>query len=461
MRQINLTNKVILSSLYSLFLLNTLSAKDILKEYTCGQSFNGEKNERYSCKTIQVKQAIDKKIIKIKDFKTLFTAIGTDSFLELYQSKKNQKLLDDIFINDYTHTFLIYKKVVNFKEVLEENLEEFNTTKEDFIKEISLGGEFIALIHIQTHSKDKYEKIRKKISNKLLTFSNIKALRKKLLEIEKNYDIKIKNYISDNLPLQPTDDINTLFNNFENFEMLIKGENTPIALKYYHDKKESLRSILNAYYLKNNLNYIKKHPQEFKISDSINKYAKKYYNVNQALVHYAKSRDKNCTIKIPSLPARYNASLIINPIKTLPFTYSIKEENVKVDYPRIDKNIKFSFSLQIHDEIKRDAKVIIETTNLTIKSNNKIIATEKNAHIKVDTFVNYPKLLFSKINSSSLGSIEESFIFNKYEQEKKIKGFGPIKEATCGYKVSIKTNKLQFYCKEIKLKPLDITFKHK
>ncbi len=450
-----------ISSLCSLLLLNTLSAKDILKEYICGQNFSRGKNKHYSCKTIQVKQAVYEKIIEIKDFKTLFTAIGTNTFAELFQSKKNQKLLNDTYINNYTHTYLIYKKVVNFKEILDEVPKGYDNTKENFIKEKSLGGEFIALIHIKTHSKDEYKRINKKISKKLLTFSKIEKFKKKLLEIELLYDIKIKNYIIDNLSLQPTDNIHTLFNNFENFEKLIKGKNTPITLKYNHDKNESLTSILDAYYLKNNLNYIKKHLQEFKISDSINEYAKKYNKVNKALEHCTMNRDKNITIKRPSLPIRYDASLIIDSIKTPPFKYSIKEENVKARYPRIDENIKFSFSLQIREDIKRDAKVIIETINLTVKANNRIIGTEKNSHIKLDTFVNYPKLLFVKINSNNIGEIEENFIFNKYEQRKKIKGLSLIQEATCGYKVDIKTNKLQFYCKNIELKPLDITFKHK
>lgn len=458
-----MTNKIIISSLTSLFLLSSLSAENILKNYECGQILNNTSIEKHTCKIKQVKQEVQTKISKITNYQELFKKLEIDSFLELYQSKKSQKLLNNIFINDYTLTYLIYKKVVNFKNKLEDNTGEYNSTKSNFINQIDLGGEFVALIHIKIHSKDDYKNISKKISKKILTLSNIDTFQNILSEIEKTHEIIIKNYITENITINPSNNIETLFQNIKRFEKEIKGESEPIALYYYHDKKSTLSNILDYHYHKNNLYYIKTHPQEFKITKHLLTYAKEFHNIEEALSQQRKHNtlDTNITINKETLPRRYDASLDLPPIDTVAFSYTIKNENTQVNYPRIDNNIKFKFSLKLREDITRKGKVIIETIQLNIKENEKLIAHEENSYIKLDTFVNYPKVLFSKITNNSIGSIETEFTFDRYEQGKKIKGVGLIKEAICGYKIEASSNNIVFGCKEIKLKPLNIEFKHK
>ncbi len=444
-----------------MLLLNTLSAKNILKDYECGQSFESQNIDKYNCKTVQIRQNVETKIAKIISYKDLYQKIGIDTSLELYKSKKSQKLLNNIFINDYTLTYLIYKKVVNFKKMIDNDFKEHTSAKTNFIKEIDLGGEFIALIHIKTNSKDDYKKISKKINKKVLSFSAIASFQNILSEIEETHEIKIKNFISENISITPSNELNTFFLNVKDFERTIKGDSEPVKLYLYNDKQDSLSNILNYYYLKNNLYYIKTHPEEFTKNKTIYKYAKDYNMIEQALTYQRRKNitDQNITIDIESLPTRYDASLDIAPIIIPPFSYKIKKENIKVNYSRINKDIKFKLYLQLREEIKRKGKVIIETINLDIKENNKQIAKEENSYIRLDTFVNYPKLFFSKIDNNSIGSIEAEFIFNRYEQEKKIKGSGLIQEATCGYEID-NTNQLHFGCKKIKLKALDILFKH-
>ena len=456
-----MTNKIIISTLVSFLLVNTLSAKNILKEYQCGQNFESQNIDKYNCKTVQIPQSIVKNISKIKSYKDLYQKIGIDTSWELYKSKKSQKLLNDIFFNDYTLTYLIYKKVVNFTEILDEDLQEQNSTKNNFIKKINLGGEFIALIHIKTNSNDDYKKISKKITKKVLSYSDINTFQKIVSEIEKTHEIKIKNFISENNSITPSNDLNTVFSNAKNFEKTIKGESEPLKLYLYHDNKKSISNILDYYYHKNNLYYIKTHPKQFIKNKTLHQHAKEYDKIAQALTYQKRKNivDQNITIDKTILLKRYDASLDIQPIIIPPFSYKIKKENIHVNYLRVDKNIKFKLLLKLREEIKRKGKVIIETIKIDIKENNHQIAKEENSLIRLDTFVNYPKLVFSKIDNNSIGSIEEEFIFDRYEQDKKIKGIGLIKEATCGYKVDT-TNQIHFGCTEIKLKALDIRFKH-
>ena len=458
-----MTNKIIISSLTSILLLNSLSASNILKKYECGQTINNTSVDKHTCKIKQIKQEVETKISKITNYQELYQKLNIFSVLELYQSKKSQNFLKNIFINDYTLTYLLYKKVVNFKNKVEDDIAEYSNIKNNFITQIDLGGEFITLIHIKTNSLDDYKNISKKINKKVLTLSNIETFKNILLEIEKSHEIKIKNYITENLSQNTSNDLKTLFQNINRFEDEIRWDNEPIAIYHFHDKKSALMHILDYYYYKNNLYYLKTHPQEFKKTKPLITYAKELNNIQEILTHKRKYNivDSNNTINKVTLPTRYNASLDFPPVDTVAFSFTIKKENIQVNYPRINKNIKFNFSLKIREDITRKGKVIIETIHLNIKENNKVIADEENSYIKLDTFVNYPKVLFSKITNNTIGSIDTEFTFDKYEQERKIKGVGLIKEAICGYKIEESSKNIVFRCKEIKLKALNIEFKHK
>jgi len=452
-----LTNKYIISAVTSLLLISPLTAQNIYDKFECGQGISTKDYQTFPtpiknsyCKNKRVNQNVIEKIVKIKNYQDLFQQIGIKNFYALQKSKKSKKFLQDMSLNDYTHTYLLYKKVVNFTDTLE-TLNENNLTKKNFITEIKRGGEFISLIHIHTNSSNDYKRLDKTLKRNFITALN---------KVNKTHQVSIKSYTTEGLKLIPSSDLSEHMKNFKNFEKNIKGEAQTINLSTYYNSQENLEDILKNYYYKNNLHYIKTHPEEFKETNS--SYARVYHDITQTLAKIERNKNIHNTIMIEKLqlPKRYSASLDIAPIQFPSFSYFIKNENIKKNYPRIDGTIQFNFLLHIREDIKRDGKVIIETVNATIKANNALLAKEENSHIKLDTFINYPKLYFNNIKKNNIGTIEETYTFESYSQEKKIKGTGIIKEAICGYELNPINQKLKFGCKEIKLNPLQIEFKH-
>ena len=460
-----MTNKIILSTLTSLLIVSNIYADDILKDINCGDEFNQTtfksiptKREK-NCQIIPIKQEVIQKIVKIKNYQELFSILGLKNPYRLYHDKKYKKILDDFYINDYTLTFLFYKRVTNFKNILE-NPQENNNSKLNYIQEVDLGGEYVALIHIKTNSQEDYKKTAKKLTKKILSFSNIDKLQSIFTKLLQTHDLRLKEYITDNINIEKSYNLQDFFTNIKTFEHNIKYENQPITFSVTNPKYSPIHTLLKYYHIKNNLYYIKTHPKEFQIKDPLY-YAKAYDKITKKLTKMSRKNiiDENLSLPVIQFPKRYEASLEINPIHTKAFSYHIKSATILKTYPRIDEKSHFTMMLQLQLDIQRNGKVLIETIHTTIKENNKVLIKEEDSHIKLDTYVNFPKLRFSKIKKFSYGIIETTFIFDKYEKEKKVKGTGLIEEATCGYKID-KSHKIDFSCKNIVLKPLDIEFSH-
>lgn len=459
-----MTKKIFTSAIISLYLQQPISAKNYLDDLTCGHTIDlstyqisKQPLENTSCTLHKIKPIIIKKIVKIPNYQSLFKIIGIDNFYMLYHSHKGRKFLNDTDVNAYTLTYLIYKKVVNFKNSID-YVSDIQNKQKIIIQEKEIGGEFISLIHIKTASKSDYEKIEKKLNKDILSFKHIDQLYHSLTKLSQLYPIKIKNYITENLPLYPTDNLEENIKNVKNFENIIKGEGEVIKINTgVHKYSTQLDSLTNLYNLKNNIFYITKHSNEFKLNKPLAYYLKKYNELEQATTK-KRVQDQNLTSIVIKLPSRHRYSAEIPPIVLPKFSYKTKPKSMQGSYKRINDAITLHIFLSLKEEIRRRGKVLIETINIKTKADNKLIINETNSNIKLDTYINYPTLLMQKINNNRIGTLDIKFKLDKYKQEKNVKGRGLIKKAKCGYELI--NNKIIIHCDNIELKPLNINFKH-
>jgi hypothetical protein len=460
-----LTNKILFSTILSLSLIGTLDAKNSLKDIACGEEFNTTSFatttliDENICKTIPIKQDIKRHMVRIDNYQNLFNILDIKHKSRLYHDKRVMKILNDFYINDYTLTYLFYKKVTNFKQKVEDSFKEL-TIDRDIIENVDLGGEYIGLLHIKTDAEESYQKIKKKVSKKLLQYEKLDRLKTLLTKIVPEDNIIIKEFSTEHPNLEKSTDLKSFLNNYQQFENNIIGENQPIAFHTTKVLKDDLSQLLHLYNQRNNLYYIKTHPKQFKLKDKI-LYTKAFAAIEKKLRFLKRdpNSENNITTKDIVLPTRYYKNVDIPPIKIDTFSYEVKSKNIQVDYPRIKEKSYFTFNLELQLAIKRHGKVIIKQIKSSLKEDETAIAVQQESQILLDTFVNYEKLKFHKIKNYTYGTLQVKLKFDKYEQEKRIQGFGLIKEATCGYKID-HNHALKFYCKNIILKPLDIAFLH-
>ncbi len=404
----------------------------------------------FEIKTDLYEKNIKKKIVKIKNFEHLLDEIGMEKTFSIFKSKKIKNLLSNSQINDYTHTYLIYKRVTNFKNSLQ-NAEMGKRYGDSYIDSIEIGDEFIALVHIKTNSQNEYKKIDKILDKKVLSFEKIDELTKRFEEISKTHIVSFKNSSITNIKelLKKAKTINQDIPYKVNLKSYKNGfiiNSQPIIIEY-----------LKALQAQNNLKYIRRNSEQFD-----NK--KTFINETQELSKIVRDIERNSLHLIKKLPKsikypkRYQAYISDNDIKITPF--NLPEQKIKKNYPKISDEIIFTLHYDFKLRVKNSGKVIILDWIKTIKERDKEIQKDNNSKIILDSYINYKNLKATNIVGNSYGSLTFKTVFNSYEKSKKIKGQGIIKSAICSYKVLNEVGELQMQCEDIELKELKIKFKH-
>ncbi len=407
----------------------------------------------FEIKTDLYEKNIEKKIVKIDNFEHLLDEIGMEKTFSIFKSKKIRDLLSNSKINNYTQTYLIYKRVTNFKNSLQD-AKIGKKYGDSYVDSIEIGDEFIALVHIKTNSQNEYKKIDKILDKKVLNFENANELSKRFEEISKTHIVSFKNSSSQNIK-ELLEDAKTI-----NRELPYK-----VNLKSYKDTKiikqiPVIKEYLKALQVQNNLKYIKRNSKQF------NNNKKTFINETRELSKIVVDIEKNSshlTKKLKKLietikyPKQYLAYIDDKNLK-LPLL-QLQTQKIEKMYPKILDKIEFTLHYDFKLRVKNSGKVIILDWTKTIKEGEKEIQKDTNSKILLDSYINYKNLKATNIVGNSYGSLTFKTTFNSYEKSKKVKGGGIIKSAICGYKLTL-TQELKMQCEDIELKELKIKFKH-
>ena len=392
-------------------------------------------------------QEVEQKIVEIKSFEALLDALSIEKTFSILKHKKIKKLLSNTNINDYTVTYLIYNKVTNFKNLLLTK-EDCNTT---YINSIDIGGEFIALIHIKTNSKNTYKKIKKmKVS-----WKNIDKFEKELTQYSEI--ITFKNIITADETIFPANNLKTLIQNAKTFSDDIKNHEVPYKVYLKNDtNKTSIKPYLDALQAVNNLEFIRRNPEQF--SNTIEVMQSK--DISKYLTNI--SEDKidilNNVLKKIIYPKRHSA--YTDNISTIIPSINLPTKKIEKQYPKILEDVILSVNYDFKVQIQNSGKVVLLKWIKTVKESNKLIHKEENSKIIFDSYINFKDLKASHINGNSIGTISFNTKFDSYEKSKCLQGEGIIDSADCGYKVIDKNGTLEIGCNNIKLKRLEIKFEN-
>ncbi len=407
----------------------------------------------FEIKTDIYEKNIEKKIVKIRNFKHLLDEIGMEKTFLIFKSKKIKNLLSTSQINNYTHTYLIYKRVTNFKNSLQD-AKIGKKYGDSYIDSIEIGDEFITLVHIKTNSQNEYKKIDKILDKKILNFEKIDELAKRFKEISKTHIVSFKN--------SSTTDIKELL---EKAKTLNRDIPYKVNLKSYKNSsiinsQPIIIEYLKALQAKNNLKYIRRNSEQFDNNrtfiNETRELSKIIQDIERGSLHLTKKIKK--LLKSIKYPKRHQAYMSNKNLKIHPF--NLPEQKIKKKYPKISNEILFTLHYDFKLRVKNSGKVIILDWTKTIKETDEKIQKDNNSKILLDSYINYKNLKATNIVGNSYGSLTFKTVFNSYEKSKKIKGQGIIKSATCSYKVLNEIGELQMECKDIELKELKIKFKH-
>ncbi len=406
----------------------------------------------FEIKTDLYEQNIVKKIVKINNFEHLLDEIGMEKTFSIFKSKKIKNLLSNSQINNYTHTYLIYKRVTNFKNSLQDAT--INKKHGDsYIDSIEIGDEFIALVHIKTNSKNEYKKIDKILDKNILNFEKADELIKRFEEISKTHIVSFKNSSSQNIK-KLLKDAKTI-NREIPYKVNLKSYNNTKIIK----QTPVIKEYLKALQAQNNLKYIKRNSEQFDnkktFINETRELSKIILDIEKNSSHLTKNL-KKLLIKI-KYPKQHLAYIDDNFIK-LPLLQLQREKLLK-RYPKISDEIEFTLHYDFKLKIKNSGKVIILDWTKTIKEGEKEIQKNTNSKIILDSYINYKNLKATNIVGNSYGFLTFKTKFNSYEKSEKIKGRGIIKSATCNYKLTL-SQELQIQCNDIELKELNIKFIH-
>jgi len=392
-------------------------------------------------------QEIEHKIVQIKNFEALLDALNIEKTFSVLKHKKIKKLLSNTNINNYTLTYLIYNKVTNFKSVLISR-EDCNAT---YIDAIDIGGEFIALIHIKTNSVNEYKKIKKM----KFSWNNINKFEK---ELDKYSDaVTFKNIITADETIFPANTLKTLIENAKTFSKDIKNHEVPYRVHLKNDtNKTSIKPYLEALQAVNNLEFIRRNPEQFpKSKDNLQS---KIISRHLTNITEEKIKILEQILNKINYPKRYNA--YTNNICTTIPVLNLTSKKIEKKYPKILEDTVLSVKYDFIIQIQNRGKVVLLKWIKTVKESNKLIHKEANSKIIFDSYINFKDLKASHINGNNIGSISFKTKFDSYEKNRYLKGQGIIEGADCGYKIIDKNGTLEIECNNIKLKKLDIKFEH-
>ena len=441
-------------AIFSLFL--QLNALPFHEDFQIGLGFDQNSStikpspfNDYEIKTNVYKQNIEKKIVKIDNFEHLLDEIGMEKTFSIFKSKTVKQLLSNSQINDYTHTYLIYKRVANFKNSLQlEKSEIAKEYKDCYIDSIEIGDEFIALVHIKTNSLNEYEKIEKILDKKILKFERADELEKKFEEISKTHVISFKNTPTTNIKELITA-ANTINRDIP-YKVNIKNyKNNPLIKEY-----------LKALQTLNNLEYIRRNSEQFVNHKTLKNQKRELSKYLLMIEKGSKDVSKNLqkllkSIEYPQQHKAYigNKNLRIPKLQLPSITITKK-------YPKISDKTIFTLHYDFKLMIKNSGKVIILDWTKTLKDGKNLIQKDTNSKILLDSYINYKNLKATNIVGNNYGSLTFTTTFDSYEKNIQIKGQGIIDSADCNYKVIDENGTFEIKCDNIKLKELNIKFEH-
>jgi hypothetical protein len=411
-----------------------------------------------------------KKIREIKSYEELFDELDLEKNFLSYEFKITKKLLNDQHINRYTLTYLIYNRITNYQSrlfvdepnqiTIDKNFQRLYGDK--YINSIDFGGEYIALIHIKTNSQSDYKKIEKILNKKLLTWKHIDKFKEKIEELSSENLISYKNIIIADKSLIPSNNINDLVENAKKFAHYIQNRSIPYRTKFNsfidNNNTNNLVPYLKAKFVSNNFDFIKRNKEQFKDDINLNslKNIRSFLSKTEKYHCYPEKEFINSLIHV-KYPKRYKYSLIDKPIKLEPI--NLPKNIVTKKYEKISEKITLKLKYEFEIKIKNSGKVVILNWIKTIYENNNITHKEKNSKILLDSYINFRGLKALNITNNSYGALIYKTKFDSYEKNQTVTGEGIIKEANCGYTID-RIGTIDFLCKDIKLKDLNIKFKH-
>ncbi len=420
----------------------------------------------------------------------------------LLQNSKKEAFFEDSLIDDYSLNYLLDVKVINSFEILKnpklskeaqkllKNSKEFKKLYGDyFINGILKGGEFLALIKINTNSKLDYKNIKRDIDLLNLKWSKKDRFLKILKNLSKNHQIDIKNLIISNSEILPSDNLEDLFKNAEIFPSKIYSDSVDIEmiLTPYEQLKSSIDNkiskkiktiYLNYQTLKNDLFFILRNDSQFRFN---------LLKKKQQLINYKKLMDllsdnfllmklnyqrfikgeinyediiKNIEFKKEyeeiEIPQRYKATI---PNK------KVKVPSKKIFATNKGKNIKDHnntkapwIDLLSYFHIEKNGKILFLTSKIEAKNSKGEFLQKENNEIVLDTYIDFPGLRFIDIKNKK-GELFTNTL-NSKNNWKKFKGEGVIKSAYCGYDIEGEEKRESMGCVEINFKDLKIDFEH-
>jgi hypothetical protein len=411
-----------------------------------------------------------KKIIQIKSYEELFDELGLEKQFYSLESKIVKKLLNNQYINNYTLTYLIYNRVINYQtklyiqEPVTINIDNNFTNHygTSYINSIDFGGEYIALIHIKTNSVNDYKKIEKVFNKKYLSWQNIDKFMNEIKKLSSTHSITFKNIINADNIIVPANNLKNIIENAKNFSKDIHNKTTPyrVELRSYDYKKEQNDIIpyLKAKLISNNFEFIERNKDQFKKNINLNSFK----NISSFL---SKTQKYNCypsdefinSLNYVTYPKRYRYNMIKTPIKLEPI--NLAQNIILKKYKKIDDKIIFKLNYDFDIKIKNSGKIVLINWTKSVYENEKEIHREKNSKILLDGYVNYKGLKAINLTNNNFGTLTYTTKFDCFEKNETIEGQGIIENANCGYSID-NIGTINISCKNIKLKKLDIKFQH-
>lgn len=434
--------------------------------------------------TIPIKQKNIQKILHIKNLEQLLNELGYKKDFSLFKSKLIGKLLDNNQINDYTHTYLIYVKSTAFQKKFEKYQKlqsidkNFNQIYGDsYIDSISIGGEYIGLIHIKTNSENDYKKIDKQLNKNIVTWDNIDTFTKNIEKISKTHRVIIKNILSKKQELLPATNLMQLIQNAKAFSSLLHGKEIPYYVEYKAyttfaidvTYQNFITTYLKAINIIHNYAFIRRNIEQFQLlqmdttykqlEEIVSKIQKEHANIT---LEEMQSYTKKLTLNINHItyPKRYSAFLGNKSIQIPTMEFDLSKDFIEKKYPKITEDMLFTIQYTFMIQIKNSGKVAILNWQKKISANDEIIHESKNSKIILDTFVEYKDLKIQAIKNNDYGSLTYKTKFDKYEKKMQISGNGIVREADCSYSIIDNNGTLQIGCSNIIFNPIEMEFRH-
>ena len=204
--------------LISLSLCTITSLYAIPNLESCGLGYNSLEGElkqspfpKIKCKITNKTTSYKENIKIIKNYNELFQFINTPENKKFFDNYWTKKLLDNPYINDYTITLAVFEQYTLYQNKCLNKLSpnEQNLSKtiygDSYIKSVDAGGKHLILYHIQTHSRNEYTKLLKKLKKAVKTTHTLQTYLR-----EQESKIIYKEYFSKNLSAIPAADLNTI-----------------------------------------------------------------------------------------------------------------------------------------------------------------------------------------------------------------------------------------------------------